>query len=109
MPEYDVKATAHFEEDLAVAYRYYCSRAGERSAGKFLDEYDLTVARLKVMPTAAVRIGDTGLLWCPVGSFVVVFSIDFTSCVVVLNRLFYMTSDWKRRILEEGELSQGPH
>lgn len=104
MPEFDVKATAHFEEDLARAYRYYRSRAGETSAGKFLDEYDLTVARLKAMPTAAVKIGDTGLFWCPVGSFVAVFSIDDTSCVVVLNRLFYMTSDWKRRILEEGEL-----
>ena len=105
MPEYDVKATAHFEEDLAVAYRYYRSRAGERSAGKFLDEYDLTVERLRAMPTAAVRIGGTGLLWCPVGSFVAVFTIDVESLVVVLNRLFYMSSDWKRRILEEGGLT----
>jgi hypothetical protein len=101
MPAFDVKATAHFEEDLAIAYRYYRSKAGEGRASKFLDEYDLTVARLKTMPTAAVRIGNTGLLWCPVGSFIAVFSVDAANRVVVLNRLFYMTSDWKRRILEE--------
>ena len=103
MPEFDVRATAHFEEDLALAWHYYRSMAGARSADKFLDEYDLTVERLRAMPTAAVRIGDTGLLWCPIGSFVAVFSIDTANRMVVLNRLFYMTSNWKRRILEEDE------
>ena len=102
MAEFDVKATAHFEEDLALAWRYYRDMAGDKSAGKFLDEYDLTVARLSTMPTAAVKIGDTGLLWCPIGSFVAVFSVDVANRMVVLNRLFYMTSDWKRRILEDG-------
>ncbi|MDO4890967.1 MAG: type II toxin-antitoxin system RelE/ParE family toxin [Coriobacteriaceae bacterium] len=103
MPDYVVRATAHFEEDLVSAYRYYQRQAGANSASRFLDEYDLTVSRLQSMPTAAVKIGDTGLHWCPIGSYTAVFSVDAEQKVVVLNRLFYMSSDWKRRILEHGE------
>lgn len=104
MADYEVRATVHFEEDLAIAHRYYQRQAGPVSASKFLDEYDLTVARLQTMPTAAVHIEDTGLLWCPIGSFTAVFSIDPERKVVVLERLFYMSSDWRRRILENGEV-----
>lgn len=104
MTTFKVKATAHFEEDLTSAYRYYQRQAGPISATRFLDEYDLTVSRLQAMPTAAVKIGDTGLYWCPIGSFTAVFSIDSKKKVVILERLFYMTSDWKRRILEDGDL-----
>ena len=52
------------------------------------------------MPSAAVAIGDTGLLWCPIGSFVAVFEIDPEKRNVILHRLFYMTSNWKAGILE---------
>ena len=104
MAAFKVKATAHFEEDLASAYRYYRTQAGPNGAAGSLDEYDLTVSRLQAMPTAAVKIGGTGLYWCPVGSFTAVFSVDSKNRVVVLARLFYMTSDWKRRILANGGL-----
>lgn len=104
MMTFEVKATAHFEEDLTSAYRYYQRQAGPNSAAKFLDEYDLTVSRLQTMPTAAVKIGDTELHWCPIGSFTAVFSIDSKKKIVVLKRLFYMTSNWKRRILNDGGL-----
>ena len=104
MTAFKVKASAHFEEDLTSAYRYYRKQAGPNNAAKFLDEYDLTVSRLQAMPTAAVKIGDTGLRWCPIGSFTAVFSIAPKKRIVILERLFYMTSDWKRLILTDGGL-----
>lgn len=104
MTTFDVKATAHFEEDLASAYRYYQKQAGANGAERFLDEYDLSISRLQEMPSAAVKIGDTGLLWCPIGSFTAIFSIESEGKRVVLQRLLYMTSDWKRRILADGGL-----
>ena len=106
MANYKVCATASFEEDLAIAYRYYQRQAGFQSALRFLGEYDLTVSRLQATPTAAVKISNTKLYWCPIGSFTAVFSIDGRRKKVILERLFYMSSNWKRRILEEGELGE---
>lgn len=99
MVVFSVKATAHFEDDLGAAYRYYLRQAGRKSASKFLDEYDLTISRLKVMPTAAVRVGEADLHWCPIGSFIAIFSVDSDAGEVMLERLLYMSSDWRQRIL----------
>ena len=107
MATFEVKATTHFEEDLAIAYRYYRTQAGANGASGFLDEYDLTISRLQAMPTAAMKIGDTGLHWCPIGSFTAVFSVDAKKKRVILERLFYMTSDWKSTILGDGGLDSG--
>ena len=106
MEHFSVKVTGAFEQDLAIAYGYYQTQAGPQSANRFLDEYDLTVERLSVMPSAAVKLAQTGYLWCPIGSFTAVFSIDDDNHIVYLLRLFYMSSNWKHRILEEGDIGQ---
>ena len=53
------------------------------------------------------QIGDTGLHWCPIGSFTAVFSVDAKKKRVILERLFYMTSDSKSTILGDGGLDSG--
>ena len=72
---------------------------GERSARRFLDEYDKFCNLVSVFPGYGSPVGDTSLRWRRVGVFVAVYSEDDEAGEVVLLRLYYLSSNWRRRAL----------
>lgn len=98
MRECRVVASREFEADLNNAVAYHVKNVGLASASRILDNYDATVARLQSMPCYGARVGSQ-YRWCYVGAYIAVYRVDKDAHIVVLHRLYYMTSNWKENIL----------
>lgn len=100
---YSVLATAAFEHDLDEAVAYYLEQSGPRSAASFLGRYDSFRDLVAVLPGHGSRVGDSGLRWRKLGTFVVIYAADEERQEVQLLRLYYISSDWRHRLLgDEG-------
>ena len=95
-----VESSSAFEEDLDAAARYRFQTAGKQSALKLLDSYEDAIDRLELFPTYGPRLRGS-LRWCEIDNLVAIYEVDSKSRRVVMHRLYNMTSDWKRRILDE--------
>ena len=99
MRELAVRATNQFAQDLEDSVSYYLDHAGERSARHFLDEYDKFCDLVSTFPGYGSPVGDTTLRWRRVGVFVAVYSEDADAGEVLLLRLYYLSSNWRRHVL----------
>lgn len=97
-----VLATDEFEGDLDEAAAYYLQASGPGSARRLLDAYDEMRGRLATLPGHGSNVGASGLRWVRLGTFTAVYEINESERVVTLLRLFYMTSNWRERILGAG-------
>lgn len=97
--QFEVVVTAPFVEDLLLAKNHLYEEVGPMSSRRLTDEFEIVVSNLKVLPSAGIRIKGTDYLWSPLGAFVAVYSIREKESVVYLERLFYISSDWKDKIL----------
>lgn len=61
LPEYTVKTTEAFEDDLDQATSYYLEQSGPQSTTRFLDEYDSFRETVSLLPMHGTTIGDSGL------------------------------------------------
>ena len=102
-----VRATGRFAQDLDDSVKYYLEHAGERSARRFLDEYDKFCDLVSTFPGYGPVVGDTDLRWRKVGVFVAVYSTDADAGEVVLLRLYYLSSDWRREVLGNPNAAEG--
>jgi plasmid stabilization system protein ParE len=100
-PSYEVVVTPSFEKDLDAAVRYYLEQSGPISAGRLMDEFDSFRRLVAALPGHGSRVGDSGLRWRRLGVFVAVYGVDDDERVVTLLRLYYVSSDWRRRVLGE--------
>lgn len=100
-----VLATDEFEGDLDEAVAYYLLASGPDSARRLLDAYDEMRGRLAALPGHGSNVGAGGLRWVRLGTFTAVYEANEGERVVTLLRLFYMTSNWRERIL--GECPEG--
>ena len=99
MGELRVRATERFVRDLEDSASYYLERAGEQGARRFLDEYDRFCNLVSTFPGYGSHVGDTDLRWRKVGVFVAVYREDADKGEVVLLRLYYLSSNWRRHAL----------
>lgn len=102
-PKFEVVASAAFADDLEDATSYYLEQSGPNSAARFLRAYDSFVDLLGTLPRHGSKVGESGLRWRKLGIFVAIYAIDDASHTVTLLRLYYLTSDWRRRVLGERE------
>ena len=101
LSSYAVIATDLFEIDLDEAVSYYLQMAGPRSAASLLDDYDTMRELLKTLPGYGSNVYGTPYRWRPLKSFIAVYAIDDEARTVTLMRLFYLTSNWRERLLKE--------
>ena len=99
MNDLRVRATERFAQDLEDSVAYYLERAGEQSALRFLDEYDKFCSLVSSFPGYGSVVGDTDLRWRKVGVFVAVHRVDADKEEVVLLRLYYLSSNWRKHAL----------
>lgn len=97
--QFVVVASALFEDDLDAAVRYRKQAAGKHAALRLLDSYEEVVERLESFPSYGPRLREN-LRWCEIDGFVAIYEVDTDAHRAILHRFYYMTSDWKRRILE---------
>ena len=97
--QFAVVASALFQDDLDAAVRYRKQIAGKPAALRLLDSYEEVVEGLESFPSYGPRLCEN-LRWCEIDGFVVIYEVDMDVYRVILHRLYYMTSDWKRRILK---------
>ena len=107
MRELAVRATDRFAQDLDDSVAYYLEHAGEQSARHFLDEYDKFCDLVSAFPGYGSIVGDTDLRWRKVGVFVAVYSRDADAGEVVLLRLYYLSSNWRREVLGTPNTMEG--
>lgn len=100
-PRYEVMASEAFVDDLEDATSYYLEQSGPHSASRFLRAYDSFVDLLGTLPRHGSKVGESGLWWRKVGAFIAIYAIDDATRSVTLLRLYYLTSDWRRRVLGE--------
>jgi plasmid stabilization system protein ParE len=96
---YEVRATASFAADLRESTAYYLERAGERSAGRFLEDYEGFCRLAAAVPGHGSLIADTSLRWRKVGAFIAVYDVDDGARTVTLLRLYHMSANWRPRAL----------
>lgn len=99
LDEYSVRTASAFEDDLDRAVSYYLRQSGPQSATRFLDEYDSFRETVSLLPGHGTPVGDSGLRWRPIGVFVVIYMVAEQDRSVMLLRLYYLSSNWKERIL----------
>ena len=105
--EYRLKATELFAQDLEDSAAYYLEQVGEAGASRFLDEYDKFCNLVVAFPGYGSLVGDTGLRWRKIGVFAAVYSEDAEEREIVLLRLYYPSSTWRRKALDfSGEQGQ---
>jgi plasmid stabilization system protein ParE len=97
--ELRVRATSRFAQDLEDSASYYLERAGEQAARRFLDEYDKFCTLVSAFPGYGSLVGDTDLRWRKVGVFIAVYREDADGGEVVLLRLYYLSSNWRKHAL----------
>lgn len=100
MPRFRVVATDLFEDDLDAVLSYRLDTTGAASAKDFLDEYDAMCGLLAEFPGYGANVFETQYRWRPLKRFVAVYAVDEERSIVTLLRLFYMSSDWRDRLLE---------
>lgn len=99
MSELRVKATEQFAQDLEDSASYYLESVGEQGARRFLDEYDRFCNLVSAFPGYGSAVGDTDLRWRKIGVFVAVYLEVADKGEVVLLRLFYLSSNWRKHAL----------
>ena len=99
MSELRVRATECFAQDLEDSASYYLERAGEQGARRFLDEYDRFCNLVSAFPRYGSPVGDTDLRWRKVGVFVATYRENTDEGEVMLLRLYYLSSNWRKHAL----------
>lgn len=99
--EFDVVTTEAFADDLDEAVSYYLEQSGPNSAGRFLQLYDSFVDLVGRLPGHGSKVGDSGLRWRKLGVFVAIYAIEDTAHTVTLLCLYYLSSNWRQRLLGE--------
>ena len=99
MGERRLRATARFAQDLEDSASYYLEHAGKQGARRFLDDYDKFCNLVSAFPGYGSPVGNTDLWWRKVGVFVAVYREDTTKEEVLLLRLYYLSSNWRKHAL----------
>jgi plasmid stabilization system protein ParE len=97
--ELHVRATDRFAQDLEDSASYYLERAGMQAARRFLDEYEKFCSLVSAFPGYGSPVGDTDLRWRKVGVFIAVYRVFAEEGEVVLLRLYYLSSNWRKHAL----------
>lgn len=100
LSEAAVETTEQFEDDLDQAIRYYLEQSGPRSATRLLDEYDSFRETVALFPKHGTRLGESQIRWRALGVFVAIYFEDEDEEKATLLRLYYLSPNWKTRILE---------
>ncbi len=98
---WSVRAAADFEAALRDEYENRLLSEGLDYAESLLDEYERLLKKLTEFPEWCPPIDGVNARWTRLGRFVVVFSTDRERHVVHLLRLYYLSSDWRAKLLGE--------
>lgn len=100
---YQVVVANAFADDIEEAVTYYETQSGKKSAARFLEKYDSFLGLVSRLPGHGPLIGDSGLRWRQLGVFIVVYRVDEANNLVTLLRLYYLSTNWRYRILGSSE------
>lgn len=96
---YQVVVADAFADDLEQALIYYERQSGPQSAECFLGKYDSFIELVSRIPGHGSLIGDSGLRWRQLDVFIAVYEEDEIEHVVTVLRLYYLSTNWRHRIL----------
>ncbi len=99
MPRFAVEATGPFDADLEAAASWRLANVGPLSATRLLDAYDALVAAVGEFPLMAGSVEGTPYRWRALERYVVVYSVDEVARKVTLMRLFYISANWRAKLL----------
>lgn len=100
---YKVVVANAFADDIEEAVTYYETQSGKKSAARFLEKYDSFLELVSRLPGHGPLIGDSGLRWRQLGVFIVVYKVDEANSLVILLRLYYLSTNWRYHILGSSE------
>lgn len=95
----DVTDTAY--DDLREAAAYMRDVLGSSgAAADFVAEFESRVESLETFPEGRPLVRDyelarRGYRWCPVGNFMMFYTVDREGLRVVVERVLYGARDWK--------------
>lgn len=103
---YEVVTTAEFEACLNEAVSFRIENYGMRSARRLLDAVDSSTELLSTMPAMghyvdrdSNALAPDALRWIRIDNYFAVYRVITREEVVVLLKLFFATSNWRRRVL----------
>lgn len=104
--DYEVRATPEFDEQLSAAVSYRMENCGRRSSRKLLDELERKVELLSANPSLGTLVDNEtesqpseALRWIRVDAYILAYRPHEDVGVIVLTKLFYATSNWRRHIM----------
>lgn len=98
---YEVRVTESAFEDLREAAIYVRATLGApRAAHDLIEKFEAQVLSLETFPEGRPLVGDyelarQGYRWCPVGNFMLFYTVDGDTNVVTVERLLYGRRDWQ--------------
>lgn len=104
MTQWTVDVTDIAYEDLREAAAYMRDALGSpRAAADFILEFEAQVKTLEIFPEGRPLVLDyelarKGYRWCPVGNFMLFYTVNSECLRVVVERVLYGARDWKSLI-----------
>lgn len=101
MTRWSVEVTDAAYGDLREAAAYMCDALGSlKAAVDFVEAFEAQVEALETFPEGRALVRDyelarKGYRWCPVGNFMMFYTIDRERLRVVVERVLYGARDWK--------------
>ena len=101
MTEWTVDVTNSAYADLREAALYMHDVLGSpKAAGDFVTAFESQVEALRTFPEGRPPVRDyelakRGYRWCPLGNFMMFYTVDRKRLRVTVERVLYGTQDWK--------------
>lgn len=102
---YNVVSTAEFDAALNEALAYRIDTRGKRSARRLLEDVEGQSNLLSTTPRMGALVNQSeenpapdSLRWIRMDSYMAVYRVHDEKCLVALEKLFYATTNWRRRV-----------
>ena len=98
---WEVCVTSAAYEDVREAAVYMRdSLQSPAAATGFIDTFEAQLEALETFPEGRALVADyelarKGYRWCPVGNFMLFYTVDVDAGTVYVERLLYGSRDWK--------------